>query len=213
MIPHRTPFLLPLLFPSLVWRMPVSTRSTLYLTFDDGPVPGPTEFVLDVLKRHSIQSTFFCIGDNVRKHPAVFRSVLSHGHTVGNHTVNHLNGWNTSTDKYVANVLEFDQIASDGGLHQATRLFRPPYGRISRRQIARLKDYRIIMWDVLSLDYDRTISVERCLKQTIAACRPGSIVVFHDSLKAQKNMEYALPRLIDHFGGKDYDFGVIPTQS
>ncbi len=210
MIPHRTPSVLPLLYPSLVWRMPADVK-TLYLTFDDGPVPGPTEFVLEQLARVEARATFFCIGDNIDKHPAVFREVIAQGHTVGNHTVNHLNGWGTRADAYLANTVAFDQLAASAGLPQPTRLFRPPYGRISRTQIRLLSNYRIIMWDALSRDYNQSLSTERCLKQSIRACRPGSIVVFHDSLKAQRNMEYVLPRLIDHFAGLDYRFEPLPT--
>lgn len=209
MIPHRTPLLLPMLYPSLTWRMPAVGKK-LYLTFDDGPVPGPTEFALEQLARFSLRATFFCIGDNIRKHADVFRTIYAHGHTVGNHTVNHVNGWKTNADTYVGNVETFDPIAAQAGLHQPARLFRPPYGRITLRQLRRLKDYRIVMWDVLSQDYRRTLSPEKCLRRTIAACRPGSIIVFHDSYKAQRNMEYALPRLIDHFGGMGYQFDSIP---
>ncbi len=185
----------------------------LYLTFDDGPVPGPTEFVLEHLRRFSLKATFFCIGDNVRKHPGIFRAIVADNHTVGNHTVNHLNGWRTPVQAYVENTTAFDAIAASTGFARPTRLFRPPYGRISRRQIHALRDYRIVMWDVLSRDYNAALSPERCLKQTIAACRPGSIIVFHDSLKAQRNMEYTVPRLIDHFGGMGYRFNAIPEVS
>lgn len=211
MIPHRTPFFLPLLYPSLTWRMP-SDESVLYLTFDDGPIPGPTEFVLDELRRSSIRATFFCIGDNVRKHPDIFSAILADGHTVGNHTVNHLNGWRTTTDRYVANAKSFDAIAAEAGLPEPTALFRPPYGQISYGQLRMLSDYRVIMWDVLTQDYRRALRPEECLRRTISACRPGSIIVFHDSVKAQRNMEFALPRLIEHFRAKDYRFEAIPAK-
>lgn len=183
----------------------------LYLTFDDGPVPGPTEFVLEQLRHFSIRATFFCIGDNVRKYPGVFAAICADGHTVGNHTVNHLNGWRTSADLYAANVRAFDAIAAETGLHQPTALFRPPYGQISYKQVRMLKEYHIIMWDVLSQDYSRGIAPEKCLRRTIEACRPGSIIVFHDSVKAQRNMEFTLPRLIEHFRAMDYRFEAIPA--
>ena len=208
MIPHRTPFFLPLIYPSLTWRMPEHEK-TLYLTFDDGPVPGPTEFVLDQLARISVHATFFCIGDNIRKHPAVFAALLANGHTVGNHTVNHLSGWATPARTYMENVSAFDAIAAEAGLDQPTRLFRPPYGRVSKNQIRMLNAYRIVMWDVLSRDYDPSLSEEKCLLGTIAACRNGSIVVFHDSFKAWRNLEYALPRFIDHFGAMGYRFAPL----
>ena len=141
MIPHRTPFLLPLLYPSLSWRVPVSEK-VIYLTFDDGPVYGPTEFVLDVLKQYNGKATFFCIGDNVQKHPMVFQRILAEGHRVGNHTFHHVNGWKTSTDEYRDNVnkCEKQMVASGLIAKEDDKLFRPPYGRISRKQIARLND-------------------------------------------------------------------------
>ena len=208
MIPHRTPFFLPLLFPSLIWRMPADEK-VVYLTFDDGPVPGPTEFVLDQLRRFSVQGTFFCIGDNIRKHPDIFHRILAHGHSVGNHTVNHLNGWKMKTQQYLDNIRSFDAIAGEAGLADAATLFRPPYGCLTPRQIKLLVNYRIAMWDVLTRDYDQSLSREACLRGTIASCRQGSIIVFHDSYKAQRNMEYALPRMIDALGSKGYSFKTL----
>lgn len=208
MIPHRTPFFLPLLYPSLTWRMPPGEK-VVYLTFDDGPVPGPTEFVLDELARFSIPATFFCIGDNIRKHPEVFRRILAHGHSVGNHTVNHLNGWKVNTARYTDNVRSFDAIASGAGLRKPATLFRPPYGCITPGQVATLGNHRIIMWDVLTRDYNRSLPREACLRGTVKACREGSIVVFHDSYKAQRNMEYALPRVIEALGSDGYEFKAL----
>lgn len=205
MIPHRIPFFLPWLFPSLTWRI-ADERKALYLTFDDGPVAGPTEFVLDHLASASARATFFCIGDNIAKYPAIFRRIVANGHSVGNHTVNHLNGWKTTTVNYLDNVRAFDRITGDHGYAKPVRLFRPPYGRLRSSQIAAMEDYRIVMWDVLSQDYDPRLSPERCLRRTLAACRAGSIVVFHDSYKAERNMKYVLPRLLDHFGGKGFAF-------
>ena len=212
MIPHKTPFILPLLYPSLIWRMDPDAKE-LFLTFDDGPVPGPTEFVLDQLSHASVQATFFCIGDNIRKHPEVFQRITNEGHVVGNHTMNHLNGWKTTASDYVANVSQCDAIAASQGYSQPVTLFRPPYGRISRKQINSLAHYRIIMWDVLSQDYNSTISPDKCLRRTIDACRPGSIIVFHDSYKSQRNMEYTLPRLIDHYASEGYRFRPITFAS
>lgn len=199
----RNPFFLPWLYPGLTWRMP-SVEKSLYLTFDDGPVHGPTEFVLDQLSRVSAKATFFCIGDNVRKHPDVFDRILSEGHAVGNHTFHHLSGWKTPVEEYVANVQQCDAVLQAGGKNPP--MFRPPYGRITRRQISRLNDYRIIMWDVLTNDYARDLSPEACLRGSLAATRNGSIVVFHDSLKAEKNMTYVLPRYLDHFASRGYSF-------
>ncbi len=208
MIPHQTPFFLPWLYPSLTWRMG-SEKKTLYLTFDDGPVPGPTEFVVDLLLKTSIKATFFCIGDNIRKNPGAFQRIVTGGHTIGNHTFNHLNGWKTPTEKYLDNTAKFDEILVDSQNLKKTHLFRPPYGCMTRKQIKALNQYKIIMWDVLSQDYNQKLSPEQCLRGTLNACRPGSIIVFHDSYKAEKNMEYALPRLIDFFSDKGFTFKAI----
>jgi peptidoglycan/xylan/chitin deacetylase (PgdA/CDA1 family) len=206
---YRAPFFLPWLYPNLAWRIPTEKKE-LYLTFDDGPVPGPTDFALETLAKHSIKATFFCIGDNVRKHPDVFKCILDQGHTIGNHTFNHLKGWNTSLEKYVENVeqCEAELRASNSG-PGASRLFRPPYGRITASQIKALSDYRIVMWDVLTNDYDKVKSPETCLKNSIRVTRPGSIIVFHDSIKAERNMGYTLPRYIDHFLNQGYSFNVF----
>jgi peptidoglycan-N-acetylglucosamine deacetylase len=183
----------------------------LYLTFDDGPIPGPTEFVLDTLKQFSVKATFFCIGDNIRKHPEIFNRIVTEGHAVGNHTFNHVKGWSISLQAYVDNVKKCEVAIhnSQFTIHNS-RLFRPPYGRITRNQIQALKhDYSIIMWDVLTADYKRSLSPEVCLRNSIGVTRPGSVIVFHDSLKAERNMRYALPRYIEHFLGKGYSFKPI----
>jgi len=201
----RTPFFLPWLYPTLTWRVPTTSKE-IFLTFDDGPVPGPTEFVLDTLKQVNCKSTFFCIGDNINKHPQVFQRILKEGHSVGNHTYNHLKGWSYPDAEYLSNIEKCDAV-----LGSSTQLFRPPYGRIKRSQLKNLSKRKIIMWDVLTSDYSRSMSPERCLKGSIAATRPGSIVIFHDSLKAERNMTYALPRYIDHFLNQGYSFKVLPA--
>lgn len=208
---HRTPFILPMLYPSLTWRIPSDSKE-LFLTFDDGPVPGPTEFVLDTLGKFNVKATFFCIGDNIKKHPAIFKEIIRTGNKVGNHTHNHLNGWKTARNSYIQNVEDCNkQIAeylpADSGV---TSIFRPPYGRITRDQIRSLKNFRIIMWDVLAIDYNESLDSTRCLKNTINASRPGSITVFHDSYKAEKNLTYVLPRYIEHFLALGYEFKVVP---
>lgn len=206
---YRAPFFLPWLYPTLTWRLP-TTEKQLYLTFDDGPVPGPTDFVLETLSKHTIKATFFCIGDNVRKHPEVFKNVVAQGHVIGNHTFNHVKGWKTPLNDYVENTTQCDSIVEAlNSKPGTTNLFRPPYGRITRAQIKALSNYRIVMWDVLTHDYDQAKSPEACLKNSIRATRNGSIIVFHDSLKAERNMSYALPRYIDHFLGKGYNFNVL----
>lgn len=205
----KTPFFLPWLYPGLTWRIPTEEKK-LYLTFDDGPVPEITTFVLNELAKAKARATFFCIGDNIKKHPTVFDQILAGGHRIGNHTFNHLKGWNTPIKTYVENVKLCDRELSIVNDQWSTRLFRPPYGRITRSQIKALKDYKIIMWDVLTHDYAKTISKEKCLKGSIAATRPGSIIVFHDSIKAENSMKYTLPRFIDHFSDQGFRFESIP---
>jgi peptidoglycan-N-acetylglucosamine deacetylase len=202
---HHAPFWLRAIYPDFVWRMPTSEK-VLHLTFDDGPIPDVTEFVIGTLEAHAARATFFCIGDNVRKHPDIYQQVIEGGHAVGNHTFNHLNGWKTANATYTDNIRH-----CDAQLGIATRLFRPPYGRIKRTQAsALLPDRNIVMWDVLSGDFSREITPETCLRKTIQYGRPGSIVLFHDSLKARKNMEYTLPRVLDHFGALGYRFTSLP---
>jgi peptidoglycan-N-acetylglucosamine deacetylase len=182
----------------------------LYLTFDDGPVPGPTEFVLDTLEKFAAKATFFCIGDNIKKHPAVFRKILDAGHAIGNHTFNHLNGWKTKTEDYRRNFwLCQNEFAKHG--QTSTTLFRPPYGRISRDQIKALSEFNIVMWDVLAVDYDKNLTPEKCLRNTISATRSGSIIVFHDSYKAERNLKFVLPRLAEHFSLEGFTFKAIAS--
>lgn len=185
----------------------------IYLTFDDGPVPTVTPWVLDVLKQYNIKATFFCVGENVVKNPDIFQRILQEGHSIGNHTYNHLNGWNTHSKKYMENVELCDQVLKKGGSGQI-HLFRPPYGKAKKSQILKLSSnknpdqtpYSIIMWDVLSGDYDKNTSPETCLKNVTDHVRNGSIIVFHDSAKAQKNLEYALPRFIEYASGQGFEF-------
>jgi peptidoglycan-N-acetylglucosamine deacetylase len=206
MIPHRTPFFLPWIYPKLTWRIPTEEKE-LYLTFDDGPVHGSTEFVLETLRQYSAKATFFCIGDNVRKHPGIFKRIVDDGHGIGNHTFNHLNGWKTENVSYFENVKQCDEVFQQNAVQ--SKLFRPPYGRITGKQIKSLGDYTIVMWDVLSVDYLKSLSAEACLRNTIQATRPGSIIVFHDSYKAEKNMTHALPRFVEHFVDRGFSFKVL----
>lgn len=207
---HRTPFFLPLLYSSLIWRMPFDSKA-LYLTFDDGPVPGPTEFVLETLRNSGAKATFFCIGENIKRHSTIFKEIFNHGHTIGNHTFNHLNGWKTRTEDYISNVrLCRDEIERLLGHDTSVAsLFRPPFGRIRRDQIKSLSGYKIIMWDVLSIDYNNGLLPEKCLRNTIAAARAGSIIVFHDSYKAEKNLRFALPRFLEHYLEQGFVFKAI----
>jgi len=208
MIPYRTPFFLPWLYPSLTWRIKSPERA-VFLTFDDGPVDGPTDFVLEELKRVNGKATFFCIGDNIEKHPDVFERVMRQEHAVGNHTFNHLNGWKTPDSEYLSNVDRFNRTVLNAGFPQ-TRLFRPPYGKITRTQIRALRSLQIVMWDVLSFDFDKSVSPDTCLRNTLKFVRPGSIVVFHDSFKAERNLRYVLPRLVDHLGERQFQLKKIP---
>jgi peptidoglycan/xylan/chitin deacetylase (PgdA/CDA1 family) len=207
MIPHRTPFFLPLLYPALHWRIPTS-KNEIFLTFDDGPVEGPTEFVLQELARASVKATFFCIGDNIRKHPHLTGKIIEEGHVIGNHTFNHLSGWKTTTTQYIDNIRLFESQLTEKNIPNS-KLFRPPYGRITRDQIRQLTDFKVIMWDVLTQDYNKNLRSEKCLKNSVEVTRPGSVVVFHDSFKAEKNLKYVLPRFLDHFLEKGFMFKTL----
>lgn len=201
----RSPWVLRKLYPTCVWR--VSTKEKIiYLSFDDGPHPVATPFVLDLLKEYNAKATFFCIGKNVEEHKGIYRRILDEGHRVGNHTHNHFNGWKVSDKDYFDNILK-------ASMHIDSSLFRPPYGRISGFQVRHLQNvpqkFRIIMWDVLSGDFDVKLSAESCTKKAIGSTRKGSIVVFHDSEKAFPRMSVALPKLLEFFTSKGYRFDSI----
>lgn len=197
------------LFHNLVWDIPNSEKK-IYLTFDDGPIPEVTEWVLNILKSKDIKATFFCIGDNMKKHPEVYKRILAEGHQTGNHTFNHLNGWKTETNHYIENLklceTEYLKLNTEHSF-----LFRPPYGKTKPIQSKAIRQlgYKIIMWDVLSYDFDSTISVEKCLENVISNTEQGSIIVFHDSIKAEKNLKYALPKAIQVLKDKGFVFDVI----
>jgi len=180
------------LFPEYIWSIPTHDKM-VYLTFDDGPVPEITPWVLDQLDAYQVKATFFCIGDNVRKHPEIYTEIIRRGHAIGNHTFNHLNGWKTATSTYIENTIKWEDYAATQSF-----LFRPPYGKIKRSQAQKLmqKGYKIIMWDVLSADFDASVAPEKCLSNVVNHLEPGSIVVFHDSVKAFKNIQYALPKTL-----------------
>ncbi|WP_017732900.1 polysaccharide deacetylase family protein [Nafulsella turpanensis] len=202
---HFTPAPVQWAFPRYTWHRS-RTAKTIYLTFDDGPVPEVTPFVLDVLEQFNAKATFFCVGDNVRKHPEILNRALAAGHQVGNHTFNHLKGSKTGKDEYLLNVQQCtDEIKSAGGTSPG--LFRPPYGRIRKEQAkALLPHYEMIMWDVLSADYDQSLSAESCLRKSIRYTKNGSIVVFHDNPKAFGNLSLVLPRYLQHFTNLGYAF-------
>ncbi|MBN2487232.1 MAG: polysaccharide deacetylase family protein [Bacteroidales bacterium] len=175
-------------------------KKTIYLTFDDGPTPGITEQVLDILGRYEARATFFCLGRNADRHPGLLAQITSRGHAIGNHTYSHLKGWKTSLKTYIQDTFLARQ-------HIESALFRPPYGRITSAQAKYIgKDYRLVMWDVLTHDYNQRIPKRMCLRNVIRSTKNGSIVVFHDSIKASGNMLYVLPRFIEHFSSKGYKF-------
>jgi peptidoglycan-N-acetylglucosamine deacetylase len=191
--------LLQLFFPSLKWKVPVKEK-IIYLTFDDGPIPGVTPWVLDELKKYNASATFFCIGDNVIKHKNIYNSVIEQGHVTGNHTQHHLNAWKVTPASYIKDV-------TDAAALIKSVLFRPPYGKITPALIRKLKtSYKIIMWDVLSYDFDTTRTGNQCAERVIKKARPGSIIVFHDSLKAEGSLRIALPLVLQHFTSKGYRF-------
>lgn len=199
----KSPLVLQLLYPSLIWKQSRAEKN-IYLTFDDGPIPDVTEFVLKTLEKFNAKATFFCIGDNIIKHPNIFKDIKAKGHSIGNHTFNHLKGWKTDTPTYLENTIKCEELTQ-------TKIFRPPYGRIKYDQIISLKktfgkDFKIIMWDVLSGDYDFNTTPEQCLKNVIRHTENGSIVVFHDSLKAFNNLKYTLPIFLQHFKALGYNF-------
>lgn len=192
------------LFPRYIWDYQTKEK-TVWLTFDDGPIPAVTPWVLEQLSVHNARATFFCIGDNVRKHPDIFGKLLDAGHTIGNHTFNHWNGWKTPAPDYLANVMACREAICER-TDDRHRLFRPPYGRITRKQarVLRRQGYKIIMWDVVSADFDAGISPEQCVQNVVRNVRPGSIIVFHDSVKAWKNLEYALPKVLGFLTANGY---------
>ncbi len=195
------------LYPNFVWRKPKQEK-VIYLTFDDGPIPEVTEFVLETLAEYNAKASFFCIGNNIQKHPDIFQKIINDGHSIGNHTFNHLKGWATDDKIYFENIaLCKDEMTSRG---VATKLFRPPFGRIKRSQSKVLfPDYQIVMWDVLSGDFSLKLSPKTVLEKTLKHTEEGSIVLFHDSIKANKNMSYALPRFLEHFSEKGFRFESI----
>lgn len=201
----KTPRLLKAAYSSCLWSMRERTND-VYITFDDGPHPIITPFVLDQLKKYNAKATFFCIGKNVIENPEIYARIIAEGHGIGNHTHNHYNGWKVDNSDYLNNI-------DEAALVIKSNLFRPPYGRIRPSQIKNLKSLypkiKIIMWDVLTGDFDTDLSPEKCLKYAVKNTKPGSIVVFHDSDKAFKRLEYSLPRFLQHCHTKGWDLNKI----
>lgn len=199
---EQPPSIVRWIYPKAVWRMNPDERK-VYLTFDDGPIPDITPWVLDLLEKYNIKATFFLVGDNVRKHREEFDMIIRRGHQVGNHTYNHVRGFSDKVPQYLENVEKADKL-----IH--SNLFRPPHGYMGWRQYHTLcKQYRIIMWDVVTRDYSRRLNGKQVFEKLKKYVRNGSIITFHDSLKSEKNLKYALPRSIEWLIEQGYSFGVL----
>ena len=209
----KTPQLIKMLYPGRIWEGPSGGRR-LYLTFDDGPIPQVTLWVLETLRKYQAKALFFCIGDNVRKYPEIFRRLISCGHGIGNHTFHHLKGWGCKDQYYIEDVLkaqrEFEKyLLSVQSYHSFA--FRPPYGKMTHSQAQELqkKGFKIIMWDILTRDYREDLDPQEIFLRIKKHTRPGSILVFHDSLKAEKNLRAVLPLVLDHFTREGYEFDLL----
>lgn len=198
----KTPALIKWFYADLTWNFSRKEHA-IYLTFDDGPIPEVTPFVLQTLEKFNAKATFFCIGENVQKHPDIFKAIKEAGHRIGNHTFNHLKGWNTPDETYISNTQKCNELVQ-------SNLFRPPYGRAKKSQFAILKkSYQIMMWDVLSGDFDLELSPQKCYRNAINKTRNGSIIVFHDSLKAFSRLQYTLPKALEYWQQRGYQFKSI----
>lgn len=199
---EQPPQFLRILYPKAIWRMNKNEKA-VYLTFDDGPIPVVTPWVLDLLDKYKIKATFFMVGDNVRKHPEEFQMVVNRGHRIGNHTFNHIRGLDYKGDSYLENT-------DKANAYLKTNLFRPPHGYMSPKQYRTLKDkYKIIMWDLVTRDYNRKLNGKQVLGKVKKYVRNGSIITFHDSIKSEENLKYALPRAIEWLQKQGYEFKVF----
>ena len=206
MLIERPPLLYRLLFPEALWRLNRRRRRVVYLTFDDGPIPEQTPWVLDILDRYGVKATFFMVGDNVRRHPGLLEEVRRRGHSVGNHTMHHLQGMKVATDRYLADVAEADALID-------STLFRPPHGIMRWKPSRALRArYNIIMYDLVTRDYSAKLSPDEVVANVRRYARNGSIIVFHDSLKAAPNMRPALPQAIEWLLSQGYEFEPLPME-
>lgn len=199
------------IFSNYVWSIP-NDEKKVFLTFDDGPTPEITEWVLAQLKRYNFKATFFCIGNNIEKHPELFKQLITEGHAIGNHTYNHVKGWNTQNKTYSKEVEMCEKVIQKSSIiNRQSKLFRPPYGKIKPLQSRKLRKlgYKIIMWDVLSADYKQTITKEKCLENVLKNVESGSIIVFHDSIKAFSNLEFVLPKTLQFLSENGYQCEII----
>ena len=198
----HAPFFLRWYYPNVIWNKSRQDKK-LYLTFDDGPIPEITPWILDTLNQYHVKATFFCVGENIKKHPDIFERLIREGHQVGNHTFNHLKGWNHSDEEYLENVQRCHELTT-------SPLFRPPYARAKKSQLKKLEsDFQIIYWDVLSGDFDTRITAEKCFQNVINYTKNGSIIVFHDNIKAIPRVKFALPKVLEYFLAKGYTFDTL----
>lgn len=213
----KTPAVLKYVYPNLLWDKKKENKQQqlqrIYLTFDDGPIPGVTEFVLDILKSYQANATFFCVGENIERYPELYRKLFTGTHIIGNHTYHHINGWEARDQDYFSDI-GLCENALHRHLKEKTsvikKIFRPPYGKIKKSQIQFLRhEYTIAMWDILSGDFDPDFDAEKCLQKCISHTSAGTIIIFHDSYKAEKNLHYVLPRYLDHFISKGFRFDVL----
>ncbi|WP_026462790.1 polysaccharide deacetylase family protein [Adhaeribacter aquaticus] len=203
---YHTPFFIQNILSGFTWRK-ATTAKIIYLTFDDGPIPGVTEFVLAELEKYLAKATFFCVGENLVRHQEIANKIIAAGHKLGNHTHNHVKGWHTTAPNYVANIKLCQEQLNKLNKTSTSKLFRPPHGRLTREQFKLVRPlYEVIMWDVLTYDFDASLLPDKCLKKAIKNTKAGSIVVFHDSLKARRNLEYTLPRYLAYFNNLGYRF-------
>lgn len=195
----KTPAVLQKTFSDVVWKVD-TTEKKLFLTFDDGPTPNITDWVLDTLKKYQAKASFFCLAKNVEKNQDLYKRILNGNHAVGNHSYNHPNGWKTDFEEYISNVEQASQIID-------SNLFRPPYGKMTPKQYKYLKKkYKIIFWDVIAADFDKHFTKTDCLNFILNNANNGSIILLHDSIKCAKKMQYCLPRVLEHFGKKGFTF-------
>ena len=196
----KMPIILPQLFPSLIWKKSTIEKK-VWLTFDDGPTPKITPFVLDTLQNFNVKATFFCLGKQLVKHPEILQRIKAEGHSIGNHSYSHPNGFTTCTKKYLEDVKKCQNIIPE------TKLFRPPFGNIYPWQISKLKkEYKIIMWDVVGWDFDKNTSKEKCFLNVVNNVGSGSIILLHDNEKAQEKLQYALPKIIEALKERRFAF-------
>ncbi len=199
---HRSTSFTRSIYPSLIWKIATKEKH-IYITFDDGPTPAVTDKVLDILSQYKAKASFFCIGKNVKNYPHLYQKVIQDGHTIGNHTQNHLNGWKTSLNPYLQDV-------EDATVYIESNFFRPPYGKLTPIQIIKLKKkYKIVMWSCLSGDFDENLNIEHAMKQLKIAAQPGAIIVFHDSKKAEKNLLQILPEYLQYLVDEGFTFKAL----